>query len=464
MIVRPSAVLRNIGLVLALVGFAAILPTGGGQPALAGPISVDEGQPASVKATSAAASKLLTCGSIVDDVVKIPKDARETLSTCNLTVPEAGQIFVSANGSAGFDDAYARVLFRIKIDGSQKYETDRYMAVFDDTGDGSDASVALSGLFPVAAGSHVVSFLGLHNSGSGTLRVYDPALTVLFIPGSGTDLLTCSDMDSTEFSTSSIDFVVMRTCTLTLPGDGWAFISADGSALGTSTPSEAFEAAFTIGIDDTTGTDDATRWVDAYGVGLNGKDAVDRTIALTMLKPVSAGRHTFNFVGRRTIGSSNIRVASPSLSVIYMPAPGLHIASCGVLDRTPWTTTSPDFSVVRQCGLNLPEDSVAFIAADANLGLSVDPFEAHLRLGIDSTEGDGDTDRYVNVYPNSNDGTDDSAAVTVLKPVTAGNHTFYLLGRRILGPGTILLRYATLTVIVPVSQANHQVYLPLVMR
>jgi hypothetical protein len=112
--------------------------------------------------------------------------------------------------------------------------------------------------------------------------------------------------------------------------------------------------------------------------------------------------------------------------------------------------------------MNLPEDSVAFITADANLGLSVDPFEAHLRLGIDSTVGFEDTDRYTNVYADSYDGTDDSAALSVLKPVSDGPHTFYFLGRSMQGIGTTLLRYPTLTVLVPLSPSR--IYLPLVQR
>lgn len=443
--IRTGPILKHVGLILALVGLTAFLPTGGGQPALASPMFAEDVPTTPDKATRAAASKLLTCGISGNDMVQIQKDAHQTLRTCGLTVPEAGQLFVSANSSVGYEDAYARVLFRVNIDGSAKYETDRYMAVYEDTGDGSDASVALSGLFPVTAGSHTVSFLGLHNSGTGTMRVYDPTLTLLFIPGTGTDLLTCSDMDSTTFTTTSMEFQVMRSCSLTAPSSGYAFISANGSAGGAATP---FEAAFEIGIDGTTGTADAPRWVDAYSVN---QKAVDRTVALTMLKPVSAGQHTFNFLAARRIGAADITVASPSLSVIYFPAPSLHVASCSVLDDTPWTTTSGDFAVVRQCSMNLPEDSVAFLAADANLGIWVDPFEAHLRLGIDSTVGYDDTDRYTNVYADSSDGTDDSAALSVLKPITAGSHAFYLLGRSMYGAGTTLLRYPTLTVLVPVT-------------
>ncbi len=451
MIARPTAVLRSIGLILALVGLAAILPAGGGPSALAGPpeadlASMQEIPSAAGEETSPSARKLLTCGATGGHFFQIGSGTYQTLRTCSLTVPEAGHLFVSANGSVGYEDAYSRALFRIEINDTRKLETDRYIAVFSDAGDGSDASFAISGLFPVAAGKQTVDLVGIRDSGTGTMKVYDPTLTLLFIPGTGTDMLTCSDMDATMFTTTSSLYQTMRNCSLNLPSDGWVFISADATAWGAATP---FEATFDIGIDNSTGTADATRWVNAYSVN---QKAVDRSAALTMLRPISAGSHTFNFLAKLQSGASDIRIASPALSVIYMPAPSLHVASCSVLDNTPWTTTSPDFSVVRQCSMNLPEDSFAFVAADANLGMSVDPFEAHLSLSIDnSTNGFDDTDRYTNVYADSGDGTDDSAALSVLKPVTAGSHTFYFLGRRMLSSGTTLLRYPTLTVLVPVT-------------
>jgi hypothetical protein len=375
-------------------------------------------------------------------------------------VPVSGHLFVSANGSAGYQDAYTRALFRIVINDGQMRATDRYLSVFSDTGDGSDASVALSGLFPVMPGDYTVELVGQRDSGTGTMRVYDPALSVLFIPGTSIDIMTCRDMDPTMYITTSDEYQVMRSCTLNLPSDGWAFVAADATAWGLSTP---FEAAFDIGIDSTTGTSDATRWVDAYQATGRG---VDRTVAMTMLKPVTAGRHSFNFLARRHTGTSDIRVASPALSVIYIPATSPHVASCNVLDSTPWETTSGDFAVVRQCSIKIPKDSVAFMAADANLGMSNGTFEAHLRLGIDSPDGFDGTDRYTNVYADSHDGTDDSAALSVLKPVAAGSHTFYFLGRSMLGIGTTLLRYPTLTVLVPLTapKEKHLAYLPVIER
>ena len=66
----------------------------------------------------------------------------------------------------------------------------------------------------------------------------------------------------------------------------------------------------------------------------------------------------------------------------------------------------------------------------------------------------------VNVYNDSGDGTDKSVALSVLKSVTAGTHTFYFLGSRYNGAGTVLLYDPTLTVIT----RGARVHLPLVLK
>jgi hypothetical protein len=50
--------------------------------------------------------------------------------------------------------------------------------------------------------------------------------------------------------------------------------------------------------------------------------------------------------------------------------------------------------------------------------------------------------------------------LSVLKPVTAGTHTFYFLGKRYSGTATVLVYDPTLTVIAP----GACVYLPLVVK
>lgn len=101
-----------------------------------------------------------------------------------------------------------------------------------------------------------------------------------------------------------------------------------------------------------------------------------------------------------------------------------------------------------------------FISADGSLARQDGEYEALFEIGIDTTSGDANIDRWVNVYNDSGDGTDESVALSVLKPVNAGAHTFYFLGRRYGGSGTALVYDPTLTVIAP----GAQVYLPLIIK
>ena len=65
--------------------------------------------------------------------------------------------------------------------GSDNY--DRWVNVYTDSGDGTDRVVADSGLIDVAAGPHTFYFVGRLYSGSGTVELFRPALTVLVPAG-----------------------------------------------------------------------------------------------------------------------------------------------------------------------------------------------------------------------------------------------------------------------------------------
>ena len=69
-------------------------------------------------------------------------------------------------------------------------------------------------------------------------------------------------------------------------------------------------------------------------------------------------------------------------------------------------------------------------------------------------------DRWVNVYTDSGDGTDRVVADSGLIDVSAGPHTFYFVGRRYSGSGTVELIRPSLTVLVPTGR----VFLPLVLK
>jgi hypothetical protein len=133
--------------------------------------------------------------------------------------------------------------------------------------------------------------------------------------------------------------------------------------------------------------------------------------------------------------------------VIFTPSVNTQVVAAGASDTANWSTTNSSLQVVRQCTLTAPRDGQVFIAADTSLGRLDGDYEARLTLGMDNTNGDADIDRWVNVYSDTGDGTDKNGALSILKPVAAGVHTFYLLASRYAGAGTVNLYRSALTAI-----------------
>lgn len=96
----------------------------------------------------------------------------------------AGFAFVTANASAGLNDTTAGNDWEGKFGLSLDDSTDthpgfnRWLNVYTDAGDGTDGSLALSGMFQPAAGVHTFYLLGTRFGGA-TMRLYSPSLTVI---------------------------------------------------------------------------------------------------------------------------------------------------------------------------------------------------------------------------------------------------------------------------------------------
>ena len=79
---------------------------------------------------------------------------------------------------------------------------------------------------------------------------------------------------------------------------------------------------------------------------------------------------------------------------------------------------------------------------------------------VDSESGNSNYDRWVNFYSDTNGLADKSLNISSLVPVTAGEHTVYLVGEVYSGSCTITVYDSTLTVLL----LPGQVFLPLVSR
>jgi len=389
-----------------------------------------------------ASATALACGASGDTNWTTASSSLAVIRQCSLTVPGSGWVLISTDGSVARSNGEYEARFEMGIDStSGDPDIDRWVNVYDDAGDGTDRSVALSVLKNVVVGTHNFYFLGSRSTGSGQVLVYDPTLTVIYVPFTSVIAMGCGASGNMDWTTTSSSLAVIRQCDMTVPQAGYVFISTDGSlALSDS----AYGAQFDIGIDSTTGDPNIDRWVDVY---TDTGDGTDKSVALSVLKPVTAGMHTIYFLGKRYNGSGTALVYDPTLTIIYIPPPSPTAMACGASGNMNWTTTSGSMAVIRQCSLKAPQDGWVFISANGSLALQDSEYEARFEIGIDSTSGDPNIDRWVDVYDDTGDGTDESVALSVLKPIAAGTHTIYFLGSRSNGSGTVQVFDPTLTAI-----------------
>lgn len=368
--------------------------------------------------------------------------AWQVVRQCKLAVPWNGQVFITANTSLGRSDGDYEARLSINMDSPNgDVSIDRWVNVYSDTGDGTDENAALSILKPVSAGVHTFYLLASRYGGTGTVQLHDPSLTVVYTPSVNTQVVVAGASGNGNWTTTNNSFQVVRQCTLTAPGAGQVFIAADTSL---TRLDGDYEAQLRLGVDTVAGDNSSDRWVN---ISSDTGDGTDRNGALSILKPVSAGVHTFYLLAKRYNGTGTVNLLDSSLTVIFTPSANTQVVAAGASDSVGWTTTSSSLKVVSQCTFTAPRDGQVFIAADASLGRSDGDYEASLRLGMDSTSGDVNTDRWVNIYSDAGDGTDKNGALSILKPISAGVHTFYLLAARYGGTGTVNLYKSTLTAI-----------------
>jgi hypothetical protein len=400
------------------------------------------------------------CGAILDGGWTTTSSAFEVIRSCTMTFPENGFVYLKGSSSVGWASADVEVRLNLAIDSaSGNPATDRWINVYSDSSDGTDKNADVTLLAPVSAGAHTFYFLGSRYGGTGTVQLYDPALSVLYFPSSSADVLACGVANNSVWTTTETSFQEIRSCALTVPQSGFVYINGTSSAgLG---PNGAYEARFRLGIDTVTGTASSDRWVN---VTTDSSDGTDEPVSTSLLTSVSAGAHTFYFLGSRYSGTGTVQLYDPALSVLYFPAPNVTAKVCGAGGSDSWTNDTTTYSIIRSCTLNVPDRGFAFMDATASAGLNAssagNDWEGQFRLGVDNDTGSSLFDRWVNTYTDTGDGTDRAVVNSGLVNISKGVHTFYFVGRRYGGAGTLRLYSPSLTVIVP--GATH--YFPMIAR
>jgi hypothetical protein len=402
---------------------------------------------------ASAGGALNTCGAASASTWTTTSAAFQVISSCTLTLPEAGVVYLNASASVGLSNTPFEARFSLDIDStSGNGVTDRWVNVYTDSGDGTDKSTAVTLLASLNAGAHTFYFLGSRYAGTGTVQLYDPALSVLYFPSSAAEIKTCGDASNLTWTTTQTTFQQIRACSLDLLADGFVYISGTASVGLSNTD---FEGRFRVGVDTVGGTASSDRWVNVY---TDSGDGTDELLATSLLTSVISGTHTFYFSGTRYSGTGTVQIYDPVLSVIYFPATSVTVLSCGAAGSDSWTNATTSYTTIRSCSLDVPEPSFAFIDANASAGLNAsgagNEWEGQFRLGVDSTTGSSAFDRWVNVYTDSGDGTDRVVADSGIVNVITGTHTFSFVGRRYAGSGTLRLYSPALTVLVPNGQPH----------
>ena len=444
MIAQFLAVPKSLCLVMALVGLVASSPITtaadiGAVPALQ-PARLAEAPPGTDLAASAGPNTpLISCGASANDYWTTATNTYSTVRECSIAVPENGQVFISADASVVTVGAGSRGEFDVSIDSTTSgVGAPRYVDVRDDGNGGQRMVLARTAMAPLGTGSHTVRLLGRSDSLPGKVRLEDASLSAIFIPDSS-DLMACYDDDS-GWSTSSSAYDGILKCSLKVPENGWAFITADASVQWQALDQD-LELAFNF--DDAASPEGATRFVGAH----SGTGAMSPA-ALSLLKPVKKGERAFYLVGRRDKGTGQIDVYSPSLNVIYIPSSSAYAITCGDSHTELWSHSSSTWKAIEKCSLTSPTDAWAFVSASSSVNYSDGPYQGEFEVNIGSLAS---TSRLVNIYDTDDFGKDNTVAASLLQPISAGTHSFFLEARRVSGTGTMLLTRPTLTAIVPLS-------------
>ena len=413
------------------------------------------GLPAGLANIMAGSGQIVTCGAYGNLDWTTTSGTFQVVRQCALEVPANGYVFVSADGGMARQDGEYEAHFEIGIDSvTGDPSVDRWVNVYNDAGDGTDKSLALSVLAPVTAGAHTFYLLGRRYGGAGTVLVYDPTLSVIFVPATAANVQVCGASGNLDWTTTSSTFQEVRQCSLNVPSEGLAFITTDTSL---ARQDGEYEAQFKIGVDSTAGDANSDRWVNVYN---DAGDGSDETVRISALLPLAAGNHTFYSLAKRYVGAGTVHLYDPTLTVIFLPTPNVTLKGCGASGYLDWTTTLSSFQVIRQCTIASTGAGWAFLSADGSVACQDGEYEAQFQIAIDNTAGNANTDRWMNIYNDAGDGSDKGLALSVLRPITQGTHTFYLLGRRYSGTGTVLVYDPTLSVIASAPR----VLLPLITR
>lgn len=253
----------------------------------------------------------------------------------------------------------------------------------------------------------------------------------------GGGLIPC-DKKVGEWTTSSSNPEKVAECQITTPSNGKILLIAN---LWMRLENGYYEADFRVQGPVRT----VSRQVDVYDTGTDG---TDKSVTLSTIHEVTAGVNFLSLYGQRSDGAGAVKASNVTLSALFIPD-GSRVKTCHNAAFSWSTSVDTAYETILDCSLTAPEAGWAMVIGNSSAGgVSSHPYEAEFSIDIDETDGDPDVQRWFNYYDDAHDdGADGSVTIMALRPVSAGEHDFYFLGKRFDGVSTVQLLDPTLSVL-----------------
>jgi hypothetical protein len=237
---------------------------------------------------------------------------------CSLTFTKPGRVWASADGWLGLilgSSPPYEAAHRVSQDGGPGLL--RYTNVYTNTGDGVDMPLAAMNVFTATAGTHTYSLMQSRYSNTGTVRLLNAGLVVLYVPFDSPYAVTCGAVAGTLFSTTSSSFSAAASCALPVPDDSWVFAAGN---LNCYLSNNSYDAGFALAHDNTSQVGASSyRFGTAYP---DSSDGLDATLTTNEVFSTTRGLHNLYLIGKRYAGTGTVAARTP---MIFALAPGASV-------------------------------------------------------------------------------------------------------------------------------------------
>lgn len=410
-------------------------------PGQAEPLAIAPDGSSEVALTHPSPGWILASSSYGDISYTIDSAANVGVVTCTLNLPRAGWVLVSSNaGVTRLVDPFV-AHFRIRIDGSEDTETDRFISIEDDYYQQSSV-LAVSIMRWQQAGLHTYSLVTARTSVSGTIKLFDPSISAIYFPEAGAVQPTNPQVGAYKYISNTLTVITSTQFTNIKPG--LLYLSTD-------TYAKIFNDPYRVNVCTSVDNDSSCTGRVAHSVDIT--DTItghnQTALAATQLSYLDPGEHTLRVLGARTSGTGTIWLSDVNLLGVFIPASNSFMTATTSFITGVYTLTYlATYKTVLSVTIDVPQDSWVFMSADTTAyagtgGTSV----VQLRLAIDNTTGLASTDRSAGVEAGKS--RYQTMADTLVYPISAGRHTIRLLAKVFLNSDTAYLLNPSLTVFVP---------------